>query len=115
MRWSRGCGGLPVPGGAEPVPAEAVAGAVRHLGLGGAPGWAKPRFEPGLPGALAALSQRQRLAVVLVPGFGYTLRELAELTGIKVTTVQNHLERAWPGCGPCWESVMRTELATQIS
>lgn len=50
-------------------------------------------FEPGLPAALAALSQRQRVAVVLVHGFGYTLREVAELTGIKITTVQNHLER----------------------
>jgi DNA-directed RNA polymerase specialized sigma24 family protein len=55
--------------------------------------WPEHRFEPGLPGALAALSQRQRVAVVLVHGFGYSLREVAELTGIKVTTVQNHLER----------------------
>ena len=51
------------------------------------------RFEPGLPKALAALSQRQRLAVVLVHGYGYTLREVAELTGIRPTTVQNHLSR----------------------
>jgi DNA-directed RNA polymerase specialized sigma24 family protein len=50
-------------------------------------------FEPGLPGALAALTQRQRLAVVLVHGYGYTLREVAELTGIRPTTVQNHLSR----------------------
>jgi DNA-directed RNA polymerase specialized sigma24 family protein len=57
------------------------------------PGWAEHRFEPGLPGALAALSQRQRLAVVLVHGYGCTLREVAELTGIKQTTVQNHAER----------------------
>jgi DNA-directed RNA polymerase specialized sigma24 family protein len=57
------------------------------------PSGAEPRFEPGLPGALAALSQRQRVAVVLVHGFGYSLREVAELTGVKVTTVQNHLER----------------------
>lgn len=55
--------------------------------------WAEHRFEPGLPRALAALSQRQRLAVVLVHGFGYTLREVAELTGLRQTTVQNHLER----------------------
>jgi DNA-directed RNA polymerase specialized sigma24 family protein len=52
------------------------------------------RFEPGLPAALASLPERQRVAVVLVHGFGYTLREVADLTGIKVTTVQNHLERA---------------------
>jgi DNA-directed RNA polymerase specialized sigma24 family protein len=51
------------------------------------------RFEPGLPAALASLSERQRIAVVLVHGFGYTLREVAELTGVKITTVQNHLER----------------------
>jgi DNA-directed RNA polymerase specialized sigma24 family protein len=50
-------------------------------------------FEPGLPAALAALSERQRIAVVLVHGFGYPLREVAGLTGVKVTTVQNHLER----------------------
>jgi DNA-directed RNA polymerase specialized sigma24 family protein len=51
------------------------------------------RFEPGLPQALAALTQRQRLAVVLVHGYGCTLREVAELTGTKPTTVQNHLSR----------------------
>ena len=50
-------------------------------------------FEPGLPEALASLTQRQRLAVVLVHGYGYTLREVAELTGIRPTTVQNHLTR----------------------
>lgn len=53
----------------------------------------EPRFEPALPGALAALTQRQRLAVVLVHGYGYTLREVAELSGLRPTTVQNHLAR----------------------
>jgi RNA polymerase sigma factor (sigma-70 family) len=51
------------------------------------------RFEPALPTALASLTERQRLAVVLVHGYGYTLREVSELTGIKLTTVQNHLTR----------------------
>lgn len=50
-------------------------------------------FEPGLPSALAGLTERQRVAVVLVHGYGYTLREVAELTGIRPTTVQNHLTR----------------------
>ncbi len=50
-------------------------------------------FEPGLPAALAALTQRQRLAVVLVYGYGYTHREVAEVTGIKQTSIQNHVER----------------------
>ncbi len=57
------------------------------------PAGAEHLFEPGLPAALAALSQRQRIAVVLVHGFGYTLREVADLTGVQTTTVQNHLER----------------------
>jgi DNA-directed RNA polymerase specialized sigma24 family protein len=54
---------------------------------------AEHRFEPGLPKALAALSARQRLAVVLVHGYGYTLREVAALTGVSPTTMQNHLNR----------------------
>jgi DNA-directed RNA polymerase specialized sigma24 family protein len=49
--------------------------------------------EPGLAGAVALLSERQRIAVVLVHGFGWQLREVAEVTGIAVTTVQNHVER----------------------
>jgi RNA polymerase sigma factor (sigma-70 family) len=49
--------------------------------------------EPALPAALAELTERQRLAVGLVHGYGWTLREVAELCGLRVTTVQNHLER----------------------
>ena len=55
--------------------------------------WPEHSFEPGLPRALAALSERQRLAVVLVHGYGCTLREVSDLIGVKQTTVQNHLER----------------------
>jgi DNA-directed RNA polymerase specialized sigma24 family protein len=58
-----------------------------------APEPAEHAFEPGLPPALAALSERQRLAVVLVHGYGYTLREVAELTGLRRTSIQNHAER----------------------
>lgn len=56
-------------------------------------GWAEHRVEPGLPGALAALSERQRVAVVLVHGYGYTLGEVAELTGLTRSTVQIHAAR----------------------
>lgn len=52
-----------------------------------------PWCEPELVAALDRLSPRQRTAVVLVHGFEWTLREVAEATGCKVTTVQNHLER----------------------
>jgi DNA-directed RNA polymerase specialized sigma24 family protein len=52
-----------------------------------------PWVEPGLGPALIQLTESQRTAVVLVYGFKWTLREVAELTGTKVTTVQTHLER----------------------
>jgi DNA-directed RNA polymerase specialized sigma24 family protein len=58
-----------------------------------APDQGEHLFEPGLPAALGALTQRQRLAVVLVHGYGYTHREVAELTGIRQTSIQNHVER----------------------
>lgn len=50
-------------------------------------------FEPGLAPAVKALSVNQRTAVVLVCGFGWTLREVAELIGTKIPTVQRHLDR----------------------
>src|ERR1700674_3672681 len=42
----------------------------------------EPWVEPALPGALFALSEGQRTAVVLVHGFGWTVREVAELTRV---------------------------------
>jgi DNA-directed RNA polymerase specialized sigma24 family protein len=58
-----------------------------------APPGTEPWVEPQLLPALAALTERQRVAVVLVHGFGWTHREVAELTGLAVTSVQNHVER----------------------
>ena len=58
-----------------------------------APQVTEPQVEPGLGPALARLSERQRVAVVLVHGYGWTHREVAELTGSRPTTIQNHLER----------------------
>lgn len=55
--------------------------------------WSEPVIEPQLTKALADLSESQRVAVILVHGFGWTMREVGELTGIKVTTVQTHLDR----------------------
>ncbi len=52
-----------------------------------------PWVEPGLAAALGALTERQRLAVVLVHGFGWTHAEVAAVTGIAPTTVQNHVDR----------------------
>jgi DNA-directed RNA polymerase specialized sigma24 family protein len=53
----------------------------------------EPWFEPNLVVALEQLTEPQRTAVVLVHGFGWTMREVAECTGVRVTSVQNHLER----------------------
>lgn len=51
-------------------------------------------FEPGLAPAIARLSEAQRCAVVLVDGFGYTLREAAEVLGVTASTVHRDRERA---------------------
>jgi DNA-directed RNA polymerase specialized sigma24 family protein len=53
-----------------------------------------PMVEPALPGALANLSKRQRATVVLIHGFGWTVREVASLLGVSAGTVQKHDERA---------------------
>jgi DNA-directed RNA polymerase specialized sigma24 family protein len=58
-----------------------------------APPEPEPWYEPNLVTALERLSMSQRTAVVLIHGFGWTMKEVAECTGIRVTTVQNHLER----------------------
>ena len=55
--------------------------------------WQEPWIEPGLGKALGELSDQQRLAVVLVHGFGWTMRDVAHLTGTKVPTIQTHLDR----------------------
>jgi len=39
------------------------------------------------------LPEKQRIAVVLIHGYQWTMREVGDLLGIRVTTVQNHLER----------------------
>lgn len=53
-----------------------------------------PPVEPGLGAALAELSEAQRVAVLLVHGYGWTTSEVAEMLDVKPTTVQTHLARA---------------------
>ena len=50
-------------------------------------------FEPKLGSALAALTDKQRIAVVLIHGYQWTMREVADLIGVRISTVQSHLER----------------------
>lgn len=52
-----------------------------------------PWVEPKLSEALAQLSPRQREVVVLVDAFEWTQREVADLLGIRLSSVQTHLER----------------------
>jgi DNA-directed RNA polymerase specialized sigma24 family protein len=49
--------------------------------------------EPRLEGALALLSERQRVVLLLVYGSQWTHAEVAELLGVRVSTIQKHVER----------------------
>jgi RNA polymerase sigma-70 factor (ECF subfamily) len=52
-----------------------------------------PWYEPGLPEALARLSEHQRVVLYLVHGHEWSLGEVAALLGVSKGTVQTHLER----------------------
>lgn len=54
---------------------------------------AMPWIEPELPGALSRLSEKQRVAVVLVHCFEYTHAEAAEVLGITRSSLQKHVDR----------------------
>lgn len=49
--------------------------------------------EPGLVAALRALPERQRVAVYLMAGCGWTATEVADLIGVSPTTARTHLDR----------------------
>ncbi len=53
-----------------------------------------PWVEPGLPVAVARLSETQRVCVVLTEGYQWTHREVADFLGVSRSTVQTHIERA---------------------
>lgn len=50
-------------------------------------------FEPQLVATLEALSVRQRTAVLLVHGYGFSLAEASRTMGCEVRTLRNHLDR----------------------
>lgn len=52
-----------------------------------------PEIDPELVEALAALSEQQRAAVVLVHAHGWSQRGAAEQLGIAVSTLREHLAR----------------------
>jgi DNA-directed RNA polymerase specialized sigma24 family protein len=52
-----------------------------------------PDVEPRLPRALAGLSERQRIAVMLVHAHGWAHDDAAQAMGIGVSSLRNHLRR----------------------
>jgi DNA-directed RNA polymerase specialized sigma24 family protein len=52
-----------------------------------------PWVEPGLPRALAALPDKERVVVVLLHVYGWHMSEVAETLGVAKSTVQTHAER----------------------
>jgi DNA-directed RNA polymerase specialized sigma24 family protein len=50
-------------------------------------------IDPRLPAALESLSIRQRGAVILVHAHGYGLTEAADVLGVSVSALRNHLGR----------------------
>lgn len=51
-------------------------------------------FEPGLVPALGRLTPRQRTAVVLVHGCGWTYQEVADALELSRSSVSTHVDRA---------------------
>ena len=56
-----------------------------------------PLVEPGLSDALGGLSERQRVCLMLVHGYGWKYDEVGELLGIGPGTVHRHAERGLAG------------------
>jgi RNA polymerase sigma-70 factor (ECF subfamily) len=50
-------------------------------------------FDPAVVRALRGLSPQQRTVVVMVHGYGYSLREVAAMMDLSFSTVRNHLTR----------------------
>ena len=50
-------------------------------------------IEPGLPKALGDLSQRQRVVVYLIHGYGLPVHDVAQLLQLRETSVRTHLRR----------------------
>ena len=53
----------------------------------------QPWIEPGLPRAFESLPEQQRIVVMLLHGYEWSMSEVAEQLGISKSTVQTHAER----------------------
>jgi DNA-directed RNA polymerase specialized sigma24 family protein len=52
-----------------------------------------PDTDPGLPDALARLTEPQRVAVLLVHGYGWPQAEVADVLRVSASTVSTHVAR----------------------
>jgi RNA polymerase sigma factor (sigma-70 family) len=53
----------------------------------------EPEIAPELQRALARLSEQQRASVMLVHGYAMSQRHAAEVLGISISTLRQHLAR----------------------
>lgn len=65
----------------------------RPVVLPGVPLGVDPWIEPGLPAALASLTEQQRTVIALHHGYEWSLGEVADMLGVSKATVQNHQRR----------------------
>ena len=79
--------------GRKPVEADRLLAAAPPSGLGqpGAP--EHQPVDPELWAAVMGLSDNQRVAVVLVHGYGWPMKDVADLLEVSVPTVGTHLRR----------------------
>ena len=61
-----------------------------------------PDVEPQLPAAIARLSEKQRIVVMLVYCFDWSLSEVADLLGVEKRRCRSMLSGVWRGCGRPW-------------
>jgi DNA-directed RNA polymerase specialized sigma24 family protein len=66
----------------------------RDVLMPGEPDLVLPDFDPGLVPALRSLTEHQRVAVVMVHGFGWSQAEVAEVLSVSPSSVRTHIARA---------------------
>ena len=66
----------------------------RRMTFAGSCGETIPDVDPRLAGALAALPDRQRVAVTLVHGHDWSHADVATVMGVTASTVATHVARA---------------------
>ena len=52
------------------------------------------KISPYTPESTDLVSEKQRAAVVLVHGYGWTITEVAEMWGVRFSTVKSYIDRA---------------------